>query len=266
MRRWHRLIWRVPALLLLAGLALADLLLCVWLVGGNRASSRRGLWAENWSAKLLRLLGVCVRTRGEPPHHGLLVANHPSPLDHLVLASRQPLVFAPGADQDGSVASAPGRPFSGHPAPTLATLAHQVVVVFPEAGAPQEQGPAPFLPARLAFASTGTMTAIPVRLDYRTRDGQPAAGQWHPARPGRWSSWFTLLQQPPLEAWVTYGLPIRENGNRTLWARRLREAVLALGQPPAPANPGSDPTSPTSPTPPLPSAGEPNPAPSPQSL
>ena len=244
-RRKHRLLWRVPAVLVLAGLALADLLVCVWLVGGQRASPRRGLWAENWSRKFLRLLGVRVHTRGEPPHHGLMVANHPSPLDHLVLASRQPLVFAPGASLEGSVATNPAHPLSGPATPSLATLSDQVVAVFPEAGPPRETGAAPFLPARLAFASTGTMTAIPVHLAYLTRDGQSAARQLVPAVPGGWSAWWTLLQQPPLEVRVTYGLPVSENGNRTLWARRLREAVLALENAPAAAVTPHDPATAT---------------------
>ena len=262
----HRLIWRVPAVLALAVLALGDLLLCVWLVDGRSAKSRRGLWAENWNGKFLRLLGVRVRTNGEPPHHGLVVANHPNPLDHLVLASRQPLVFAPGASSETPATANPFRRFLGHSLPTLETLAHQVVVVFPEAGPSQDGAAAPFLPARLAFASTGTMTAIPARLEYLTRDGQRITHRSVAALSDSWSSWWAMLQQPPLDAFVTYGRPIRENGNRTLWARRLREAVLTLGQSPVPANTPHDPASPTAPTPPSPAEGQAASAASPQSL
>lgn len=53
----------------------------------------RGVWLQNLVRRLVKWMGVRIQSDGVAPHQGLLVANHISYLDILVLASAQPLLF-----------------------------------------------------------------------------------------------------------------------------------------------------------------------------
>jgi lyso-ornithine lipid O-acyltransferase len=53
----------------------------------------RAEWLRRSSRRVLRVFGLVTRAEGELPDHGLLVCNHLSYLDVLVLASLSPCVF-----------------------------------------------------------------------------------------------------------------------------------------------------------------------------
>jgi 1-acyl-sn-glycerol-3-phosphate acyltransferase len=84
-----QLVWLVAKLLLIAG----DF---VWLAarsGGSPSLRDRTIWLQRSSKRMLRLLAVDVETHGAPPATGLLVCNHLSYLDILVLVTIAPAVF-----------------------------------------------------------------------------------------------------------------------------------------------------------------------------
>lgn len=55
--------------------------------------TRRAIWLRQTSKRLLRVLGAEVNISGPVPKHGLLICNHLSYVDVLVLASLTPAVF-----------------------------------------------------------------------------------------------------------------------------------------------------------------------------
>ncbi len=59
----------------------------------DRSVRGRALWMQRWSRFTLRVMGVQVRVRGEPPLDGLLVSNHTGYLDVLVIGAAAPVVF-----------------------------------------------------------------------------------------------------------------------------------------------------------------------------
>lgn len=54
---------------------------------------RRALWAQKSSRQILAGLGICAHVQGQPPSRGLVVANHLSYLDILILSAAMPCFF-----------------------------------------------------------------------------------------------------------------------------------------------------------------------------
>lgn len=64
------------------------------LMGRNRASlSARAVWLQRWSRRVLRLIDMEVEVTGPEPAPGLVVSNHMSYIDVLVLSSIWPQIF-----------------------------------------------------------------------------------------------------------------------------------------------------------------------------
>ena len=85
-----RLVW-LAAELSLAGLSF----LFGSLPGGPEHSrlERQALWLQRSCRRVLRILNVDLRVTGEVPVEGLLICNHLSYLDILVLSSLTPALF-----------------------------------------------------------------------------------------------------------------------------------------------------------------------------
>src|SRR5262245_53700409 len=88
----RRLVWMMAEFLLMAA-RYAGLL-----ARGKPPLGARARWLQHSSRRLLPVLALEVRTRGSRPERGLLVCNHLSYLDIVVLASLFPAVFV--AKQD----------------------------------------------------------------------------------------------------------------------------------------------------------------------
>jgi len=74
------------------------LVLCVlrfWLLRlrGPLTMERRAGWSQSAGRLILNALGVHYRVEGQPPTHGLVVSNHLSYIDILVLAAAMPCFF-----------------------------------------------------------------------------------------------------------------------------------------------------------------------------
>jgi len=75
-----------------------NLVLCIvrfWLLrlGGPVTLERRAHWVQTSARGILASLGVQYRVAGEPPTRGLVVSNHLSYIDILVLSSAMPCFF-----------------------------------------------------------------------------------------------------------------------------------------------------------------------------
>jgi len=77
------------------GLALALCIIRFWLLRlrGPLTLERRALWVQQAARRMLTGLGIRYRVEGQPPAHGLVVCNHLSYLDVLVLSAAMPCFF-----------------------------------------------------------------------------------------------------------------------------------------------------------------------------
>jgi 1-acyl-sn-glycerol-3-phosphate acyltransferase len=82
---------------------------------GPVSLERRALWAQEASRGVLNGLGIHTHVQGQPPTHGLVVSNHLSYLDILILSSEMPCFFVAKIE----IAA---WPFFGHAARACGTL------------------------------------------------------------------------------------------------------------------------------------------------
>lgn len=83
--------WRAVAL----GIALATIVLRYWLirVRGPLSFERRALWLHGACSVVLRSLGIRCHVMGQPSRRGVVVSNHLSYLDILILSAAMPCFF-----------------------------------------------------------------------------------------------------------------------------------------------------------------------------
>jgi 1-acyl-sn-glycerol-3-phosphate acyltransferase len=99
------------------GLALALCVLRFWLarLRGPLTLERRALWVQQSARGILAGLGIHYRFEGRPPTHGLVVSNHLSYLDILILSAAMRCFFVAKAEIGG-------WPFFGKAARTGGTI------------------------------------------------------------------------------------------------------------------------------------------------
>ncbi|MGA2887347.1 MAG: lysophospholipid acyltransferase family protein [Terracidiphilus sp.] len=85
------------------GLALALVVLRYWLLRlhGSPTMERRAQWMQTSCRGILTALGITYRVEGLPPSHGLVVSNHLSYLDILILSAAMPCFFVAKMEIDG---------------------------------------------------------------------------------------------------------------------------------------------------------------------
>jgi len=229
----------------LAALA-GGLLLSPW----PRARSRwHGRVFRSWSRALCFVLGVRVRATGPAPRPPfVLVSNHVSYLDILVLGTRLPCVFVAKAEIDswplfGAICRSVNTIFIDRRAKrelhrVLARIeetlaAHQGVVIFPEGTSSAGHELLPFrsplleLPAKLGRAVHWA------GISYRVPEGAPpvhlAVSWWAdmPFGPHLWQ----LLHLPSIEARVTFGAEPVASRDRKQLAGDLFRAIAGVFEP-----------------------------------
>lgn len=85
------------------GLALALCVVRFWLgrLQGPYTLERRALWLHATAKLAMASLGIHARIKGQPPTHGLVVANHLSYLDIVILSAAMPCFFVAKAEING---------------------------------------------------------------------------------------------------------------------------------------------------------------------
>ncbi len=236
----------VAYLLLMAGVALS----APW--RGRKPRKGPGLrtWMfQRWSRGVLVLLGVRLETHGTPPRAPfVLVSNHLSYLDVLVLASRVPCVFVAQAD----VAGWPAIGRLCRAADTvfidrgnkrdIPRVMHRIrgiltggrgVVLFPEGTTSAGADVGPFRPSLLETAAAADLPVSYAALSYRTPRGSvPAhlAVCWWGDMPFG-GHFLELLGLPEIRATLSFGESGIQEGDRKILARRLHHAVERRFQP-----------------------------------
>lgn len=231
---------RILFLLLSASL---DFIFRLWLPGKTSSVQARAEWMQFWSLRFLRALRVQVHYRGNPPARGILVANHLSYIDVLVLGSIRPLVFLSKAevrswpllgfltrfagtlyikrDQKSEVVR-----LGGELAPVVET--GMVVVLFLEGTSSDGQTVLPFRSSLLAPAAERGWPATGAWLHYDLPGGSVAdeVCYWRDMTFG--PHFLNLLSKKNIQAFVSFGSPVSEGLDRKEMARALHEQVCRL--------------------------------------
>jgi lyso-ornithine lipid O-acyltransferase len=149
----------------------------------------RAVWQQKQARRMLNALGTEVHMQGKVPAHGLIVANHLSYLDILVIASQAPMVFVSKSDvrqwpviglllkSAGTILAERNRPMS---ATTTAGQIREVfesdlpVVLFPEGTSSDGRTVLPFKPTLFQIALDCQTTITPAAIHYSAEKGDIA--------------------------------------------------------------------------------------------
>src|SRR6266487_2255946 len=94
-------IWRAFAVGFFSSYALVESSVSIRFLARARRLRARGAWLHRWCSFACRVIGIRVTTCGSMPTSGLLVCNHLSYLDVIVLSSIGPCVFVAKHDVAG---------------------------------------------------------------------------------------------------------------------------------------------------------------------
>lgn len=170
--------------------ALALSIVRYWLLHlrGPLTLERRAMWGQQTARLILACVGIQCRVEGTPPTHGLVVANHLSIIDVLILSADMPCFFVAkievgGFSFFGKAARSSGTIFLDRSSLESAmSVADQMierfklqipVLLFPEGTSTDGLKLLPFHP-RLIDPATSTGTQITTAtLHYVLKDGTP---------------------------------------------------------------------------------------------
>ena len=209
--------------------------------------AQREAAVQAWSLRMLRLLGVALEVRGEPPAAGpvLLVANHISWLDILVMHAARYCRFVSKADVKrwpliGTLATGGGTIYIERESRRDALrVVHamaeslrqgEVVAVFPEGTTGDGVRLLPFHANLIQAAISAGAPAQPVALSFLDAGtGWPSRSPSYVGDETLLGSVWRTLTGAPLMAVVHYGhrQPCGDRSRRA-WADELRSAVDAL--------------------------------------
>ena len=196
-----------------------------------------------WARSIGRVLGMRAEVRGVPPEPPfILVANHLSYVDVILLGSHLPCVFVAKSEVAswplaGALCKAADTVFidrgSKRDMPRVMERIEEIlrdgrgVVVFPEGTSTKGDGVAPFRPGLLEAAARADRSVSYAALSYSTppqaAPAHVAVCWWGDAR--FFPHLIELLKLPRFEATLTFGAePIRATDRKVL-ATRLRAAV-----------------------------------------
>lgn len=230
--------------------ALGHVLRGLWTIRsefGKLTPEATDLLVREWTRQMLGILGVTLQVRGTPPAHGplLVVANHISWLDILVMNAARPSHFVSKADVKawpmiGALVTGAGTLYIERESRRDAMrVVHKmaehlrsgdILAVFPEGTTGDGQTLLTFHANLIQAAIAAEAPVLPVGLSYV----DPVHGLRHDAPlfigdTTLLQSLWNTLRATDVVAVVHYGEPQRAEGrDRRAWAADLRDAVAAL--------------------------------------
>lgn len=236
--------WRLAGFGSLVAGALIEYAAGLALAGRQQDWNARARWLSRLSSRILRLLGVQVRTEGYPPRSGLLVSNHLSYLDILVLASLQPGFFVAKADVArwplfGLLAGLGGTLFVRRDRRTEVGKSNEAlarrlgcgtpVVLFPEGTSSDGRSVLPFRSALLASVTATQTPATPAWIGYHLERGVAEDEVCYWRDMVFLPHFLHLLSLPVIHAAVVFGQPLSGFQDRKALAAVLHDQVADLG-------------------------------------
>lgn len=203
----------------------------------------RAAWLHRSTGRTLRFFQFEIQATGPIPSRGLLICNHLSYLDILVLSSITPAVFVSKHDVKywpvfGQFAVLAGTVFVNrdrrfqvsHVNDEIANALNQgaLVVLFPEGTSTNGQT---LLPFKSSLLEPATNPAWPVAvgwIHYEIDDGDASEEVCYWGDHTFFPHMLNLLSKRRVRATVRFGQFPQRNGDRKELAQRLREEILAL--------------------------------------
>ena len=236
-------IWRAFAVVFFSLCALAQNATSISFVRCNQRLHARAVWLHSWCRFACRVLGIGVRTHGSIPSSGLLVSNHLSYLDVVVLSSIRPCVFVAKCD----VASWPLFGWLAHAAGTIFVdrerrcsspravdaiadaIAHgSVVVIFPEGTSSDGSTVLPFKSALLESAVQLRARIAAASIDYALDDGSVADEVCYWRDMTLVPHLLNLLFKREIRANYSFSPAKVRAGNRKEITRELRDEIVSI--------------------------------------
>jgi len=238
-----RVIARLVRLAVAIFVSLLDYLFrCAFRRSDNRPMIR-ARWLQRASRRTLRLFQFETQVAGPVPAHGLLISNHLSYLDVLVLSSITPAVFVSKHDVKywpvfgqfavlaGTVFVDRARRFQvGQTNDEITTALNQgaLVVLFPEGTSTNGQTLLPFKSSLLEPATNPAWPLAVGWIHYEIEDGDASEEVCYWGNHTFFPHMLNLLSKRRVRATVRFGQFAERNGDRKELAQRLREKILAL--------------------------------------
>ena len=234
--------------------AIAHVVRGLWIIRtefGRLTPAQTQLVVREWSRGMLRIMGVELVVRGEVPTHGplLVVANHLSWLDILVMNAEHPSRFVSKADVQrwpllGSLITGAGTLYIERESrrDAMRVVHHvaerlqqrDVIAVFPEGTTGDGSVLLPFHANLFQAAIAARAPVLPVALRFDDRlTGKPHPGPVFVGDTTLVQSIWTTLCSPTVRAVVRFGVPEHAEGrDRRAWALAARDEVQRLREAP----------------------------------
>ncbi len=205
---------------------------------------RRAAVLQKISRALLSHLQVSIETRGKIPTRGLLVSNHVSFVDIMLLSALSPLVFVSKSEVAawpiiGPIASKSGTLFIRrdkrsdvsriNDALTRAFDADVLVCLFPEGTSSDGTAVLPFQPSLLQPAVASKLPVCAAHLSYQTAEGERADDIAYFGDRNLMDCMRALIRRKKNIAKVHFGNPMTVDTDRKTLAARLHAEVSRLG-------------------------------------
>ena len=236
-------IWRAFAVVFFSLCALVQNAITIPFVRCDQRLRARATWLHHWSRFACRVLGLRVRTHGSMPSASLLVSNHLSYLDIVVLSSIRPCVFVAKRDVAtwplfGWLANAAGtifvdreRRFSSPKAVDAIAEAianGSLVVIFPEGTSSDGSSVLPFKSALLESAVQLRAPIATASIEYALDDGSVADEICYWRDMTLVPHLLNLFLKREIRAIYSFSPAKVREGNRKEIARELRHEILSI--------------------------------------
>ena len=236
-------IWRTFAVVFFSLCALVQNAISIPLVRCDRRLRARAAWLHAWSRFACRVLGIRVTTHGSMPSSGLLVSNHLSYLDIIVLSSIQSCVFVAKHDVVkwplfGWLAHAAGTIFVDRErrfsSPKVvdgirhAIAGGSVVVLFPEGTSSDGSTVLPFKSTLLESAVQLRSPIAAASIEYALNDGSVADEICYWRDMTLVPHLLNLFFKREIRANCSFSPATIRSGNRKEIARGLRDEIVSM--------------------------------------
>jgi 1-acyl-sn-glycerol-3-phosphate acyltransferase len=240
-----RVLMRLFVCCCLIVLCVMDFICFIWLRGKARSARARAEWLQRWSRRHLRNLNAEITRHGQPPQGGLLISNHLSYLDILVLAEAQPMVFLSKSEVQswpliGWLTRCAGTLFIQREQKSdvarvnaqFAAVVEQglVLAIFPEGTSTGGETLLPFRSSLLAPAVERRWAVTSAWIGYSLTDGSvmDEICYWRDMTFG--PHFLNLFSKRRIEVRVAYAPPFTVGSDRKELARKLHAQVCELAE------------------------------------